>query len=192
MSHCTVVVAHAIRHGVQPGRSAGMKVGLVLGAGGVVGASWLIGALDALESETGWRSSTADHIVGTSAGSVIGALVASGIEPAYMGAYASGASLEGFADAEHRAETVVDRLSGSDYKLQLALPPIGPGSWRLAASTLLRPHRHAPAAVLAGWLPRGFISTEPVKDLVRAFVSARWPDHPAYWAVGADYQSGRR
>ena len=56
-----------------------MRVGLVLGAGGVVGASWLIGALEALESETGWRAENAEVIVGTSAGSVIGTLAAVGI-----------------------------------------------------------------------------------------------------------------
>src|SRR3954471_3775608 len=74
--------------------AAHMRVGLVLGAGGVVGASWLMGALEALESETGWRAADAEIVVGTSAGSVIGTLVSTGIPPAYMGAYASGRSLE--------------------------------------------------------------------------------------------------
>src|SRR3954468_9284426 len=115
-----------------------MEVGLVLGAGGVVGASWLIGALEALESETGWRAADAERIVGTSAGSVIGAIPAAGIDPAYMSAYVTGGSLEAFAEAEHRAERVAERAAGGDYRVQLALPPIGPGSWRLAASTLLR------------------------------------------------------
>ena len=45
-----------------------MRIGLVLGAGGVVGGSWLVGALDALESETGWSPSSAEIIQGTSAG----------------------------------------------------------------------------------------------------------------------------
>jgi len=61
-------------------KSEPMKVGLVLGAGGVVGAAWLIGALEALAAETGWDPSSADHIVGTSAGSVVGAQVASGAD----------------------------------------------------------------------------------------------------------------
>lgn len=34
-----------------------MRVGLVLGAGGVVGASWLIGSLEAVAQETGWDPS---------------------------------------------------------------------------------------------------------------------------------------
>ena len=55
-----------------------MRVGLVLGAGGLVGASWLIGALEALESETGWAPAEAEFVVGTSAGSVVGALTAGG------------------------------------------------------------------------------------------------------------------
>jgi NTE family protein len=169
-----------------------MKVGLVLGAGGVVGASWLIGALDALESETGWRASSADHIIGTSAGSAVGAVVASGVEAPFMAAYAAGRTLEGLVEAEERAEGVVTRITGSELRLQRALPPLGPGSWRLAASTLLRPQRHAPAAVLAGWLPRGFVSTAPVRALVERFVPGPWPDHPAYWAVAADYGSGKR
>ena len=169
-----------------------MRVGLVLGAGGVVGASWLIGALEALESETGWRAGDADRIVGTSAGSVVGAFVASGIEAEYMGAYASGRSLDGFVEAEERAETVAERLTGSELRLQWALPRIGPGSWRLAITTLLHPMRHSPPAVLAGWLPRGFISTDPIRRLVEEFVPAPWPGHDSYWAVAADYTSGRR
>jgi hypothetical protein len=31
-----------------------MRVGLVLGAGGVLGGAWLTGGLHALASETGW------------------------------------------------------------------------------------------------------------------------------------------
>jgi NTE family protein len=169
-----------------------MKVGLVLGAGGVLGASWLIGALEALESETGWSPSQADRIVGTSAGSVVGSFVAAGIAPAHMAAYNAGRSLEGFAEAELRAEILVERTSGAELRLQRALPKLGPGSWRLAVATLMRPHRHAPSAVLAGWLPRGFISTEPIRRLVEAFVDGDWPDHPGYWAVAADYGSGKR
>jgi NTE family protein len=158
----------------------------------VVGASWLIGALDAVESETGWRAADAERIVGTSAGAVIGALVAGGIEPAAMAAYAAGSSLDGFAEVEARASAAAGRISGSEFRLQFAPPPIGPGSWRLAFTTLLHPTRHAPSVMLAGWLPRGFISTAPIQQLVERFIPGRWPEHPSYWAVAADYASGRR
>jgi NTE family protein len=169
-----------------------MRVGLVLGAGGVVGASWLIGALDALEAETGWRAAEAERIVGTSAGAVVGVLAASGVPSEYMSAYAAGRTLEGFAEAESRADDLSTKLPGSDYRLKLALPPIGPGSWRLALNTMRNLRSHAPAVVLAGWLPRGFISTGPIHGLVEGFVPGPWPDHPSYWAVAADYSSGKR
>ena len=88
-----------------------MRVGLVLGAGGVVGASWLIGALDALEAETGWRAVEAERIVGTSAGAVVGALAAGGIASEYMSAYAAGRTLDGFAEAESRADALSEAVA---------------------------------------------------------------------------------
>jgi NTE family protein len=170
-----------------------MRVGLVLGAGGVIGGSWLMGALEALEAETGWRASDADVIVGTSAGAVIGALAAAGIRPEYMSAYAAGHTLDDVADAELRAASVAAaRASAGDYRIEWGFPPIGPGSWRLAAATLLAPHRHSPTAVLAGWLPRGFISTAPIRRVVEAFIEDPWPARTRFWAVAADYGNGRR
>jgi NTE family protein len=87
---------------------------------------------------------------------------------------------------------LAERGSGMELRLHRALPKVGPGSWRMAVATAIRPHRHAPAALLAGWLPRGFISTAPISGLIEAFVDGDWPDHDAYWAVAADYGSGRR
>ncbi|HEV3000311.1 MAG TPA: patatin-like phospholipase family protein [Solirubrobacteraceae bacterium] len=169
-----------------------MRIGLVLGGGGVVGGAWLIGALEALESETGWSPSTADVIAGTSAGSVIGALTAAGVGPSLMAAYASGGAADELAELEARGDRVLEAgLGDMPYRLQVALPPIGPGSWRMAISTLLRPLSHAPSAVMAGWLPRGFVSTRPIRDLVDRFVDAEWPEG-RYWAVAADYATGRR
>ncbi len=57
---------------------------------------------------------------------------------------------------------------------------------------MLHLRSHAPAVVLAGWLPRGFISTGPIRELVEGFVPGHWPGHPSYWAVAADYSSGKR
>jgi NTE family protein len=175
-----------------------MRVGLVLGAGGVVGASWLIGALEALQDETGWDPAAAEFIVGTSAGSVVGALAASGMPPAYMSAYVAGREVDEIADAARRAgaqRSGIDdgsRPDGSGYKLARALPPIGPGSWRLALNTLRHPQRHSAAALVCGWLPRGFVRTDPISELIEAFVPGSWPDHENYWAVAADYATGKR
>src|SRR5437763_16261960 len=66
------------------------RVGLVLGAGGVLGGAWLIGALHAIFAETGWDPAGSEYIVGTSAGSMIGALVACGVKPELMLAHSRG------------------------------------------------------------------------------------------------------
>lgn len=54
---------------------------LVLGGGGVTGVAWEWGILAGL-AEAGVELSAADLVVGTSAGSVVGAQVAAGIDPA--------------------------------------------------------------------------------------------------------------
>jgi NTE family protein len=177
-----------------------MRVGLVLGAGGVVGASWLIGALEALEAHTGWRAGEADRIVGTSAGSVIGAFAAAGVPAPLMAAYVDGRGLDEMAAAELDPGAIArlltddggERIVGSEYRLHRALPPVGPGSWRLALESLRHPRSHSPTVMMAGWLPRGFISTAAIQALVARFILDDWPDHPSYWAVAADYATGRR
>ena len=175
-----------------------------------MGASWLIGALEAIEAETGWDTSGAEMIVGTSAGSVIGALCAEGLSPPYMTAYLNGAEVDDIVAAAQRAGEAPERIaqivnaakqaeedgeerpSGIGYQFARALPPLGPGSWRLAVESVLHPRRHSATTLLTGWLPRGFISTEPITRLVEAFVPGDWPDHPSFWAVAADYATGRR
>jgi len=165
-----------------------MRIGLVLGAGGVVGASWLIGSLAGLEEATGWSATDAEYVVGTSAGSVVGTLAAAGLAPAAMADYATDRPVEELQDAEAAGE----RETGDAYRLQRALPPIGPGSWRLALRTLRDPFGHAPATVALGWLPRGVVSTAPIGRIVDRFVDEPWPDHPHLWVVACDYDSGAR
>src|SRR5256885_14967201 len=65
------------------------RVGLVLGAGGVVGGAWLTGALDAIARETGWDPGSSEVVVGTSAGAMVGALLACGVPPWFMLAHSA-------------------------------------------------------------------------------------------------------
>ena len=48
------------------------RVGLVLGAGGSFGWDWTVGALAALHDRTGFDGRSADQVIGTSVGSLIG------------------------------------------------------------------------------------------------------------------------
>jgi len=169
-----------------------MKIGLVLGAGGVLGASWLIGSLEALAEGTGWSPSRADYIVGTSAGSVVGALTAAGVPPGLLGAQLSGEPLPELTELEQLSDAASDDSMGTEYRAAMSVPGLGPGSWRMAVSTLRHPRRHAPAAMVTGWLPRGVVRTDSISRLVERFVPGEWPEHPGYWAVACDYADGRR
>ncbi len=70
-----------------------MRTGLVLGAGGLVGQAYHAGVLAALEHDLGWDPRTADVIVGTSAGSVTGALLRLGVPAHDLSAWAVDAPL---------------------------------------------------------------------------------------------------
>ncbi len=169
-----------------------MKAGIVLGAGGVQGGAWLTGGLDAIATETGWDPATADRIVGTSAGAMLGALLAAGIPPWFMVAHSAGETFAGVTDASGASHAEADRSGGTAFRLHRGLPPIGPGSWRLALRTLTHPRRYPPAAIGAGWLPRGFISNEALREQVRRVVPTGWAPHPGLWVVACDYATGRR
>lgn len=164
----------------------------MLGAGGVQGGAWLTGGLDALAIETGWDPASADVIVGTSAGSMMAALLAGGVPPWFMVAHSAGETFPGLTDASGGPAAAADRTGGARFGLDLWPPHLGPGSWRLGARSLLRPGAHTPAALISGWLPRGFISPQPLRDQVRRVVPTGWADHPNLWIVACDYSTGRR
>ena len=169
-----------------------MKVGLVLGAGGVMGGAWLTGGLDALARETGWDPAEADYVVGTSAGSMIGSLCVAGVPPWFMVGFSKGDRFEGVTDVNGRPATTADRAGGAAFRLDRGAFPLTPGSWKLALRALARPTRHTPTTVVAGWLPRGMISTEPLREQIRHVVRDGWVSHPGLRIVACDYSTGRR
>jgi NTE family protein len=118
-----------------------MRVGLVLGAGGVLGGAWLVGALHALASETGWDPGSAEYVVGTSAGAMIAGLSASGVAPWFMLAHSAGETPEAV-DDEQTEPVEASRSAGAVFRLHPGVPALGPGSWRLALASLARPYRY--------------------------------------------------
>ena len=168
-----------------------MRVGLVLGAGGVLGGAWLVGGLHALASETGWDPGSAEYLVGTSAGAMIAGLSASGVPAWFMVAHSAGETAEA-RDGDQSTPAEASRSAGAVFRLHPGVPVLGPGSWRLALASLARPYRYSPAAVLAGWLPRGLVSPEPLKQTIRRVADDEWTPHPNLWIMACDYETGRR
>jgi NTE family protein len=109
-----------------------------------------------------------------------------------MVAHSHGESFEGLTGPDGRPAAEADRAAGAVFRIHRGLPEIGPGSLRMAFTALSNPLRHTPLQLLAGWLPAGLISTEPLKEVVGRAVSGRWVEHPNFWAVACDYGSGRR
>lgn len=162
-----------------------MSRGLVLGAGGVLGAAWTIGALSALQDTQGWDPREADVLVGTSAGSVLAAALGCGVGvDTLRGSQQGTEPLPGEPRIEYDADA------------QGALPPLPRpviGSPRALVRTALHPWKVTPMAALSSVLPQGRGSLEPVGQLVDAVCpSDAWAPHPATWIVAMDYDSGRR
>jgi NTE family protein len=115
------------------------RVGLVLGGGGVAGLAYHAGALTALEIDLGWDARTADVIVGTSAGAIVGGLLRRGVPASDLAAAMMGAGRTGSAAALTAAFDGAGRLRRpvSDVRLNRLRPP-GP-------------------AQLAGWMQRPWL-----------------------------------
>ena len=163
-----------------------MRTGVVLGAGGVLGAAWTIGALAALEAERGFDPRDAEVLVGTSAGSVLAGFLGCGVGVDVLLDHQRGIVTAGAPDIRYDPDTD----SGG------AMPPRprpGIGSPRGVVSTVLRPWRVTPMGALSAVLPQGRGSLEPVGTLVDAVCPrGAWAAHHQAWIVAMDYDSGRR
>lgn len=161
--------------------------GLVLGGGGVLGAAWLVGALSALEEHEGIDAREFDQIVGTSAGSVLAALLAAGVPVADLRRHQLGESMSD------------GLLSGFAWDYETATggerpprPRLGPGSAGLIARNVAHLRRLPPTAVLSALLPEGRGSLESVGALVRHVVPSGWVERDSLQIVAMDFESGRR
>ena len=161
------------------------KVGLVLGAGGVLGAAWMTGALACLQERL--PVADADLIVGTSAGSVLAAALRCRASMDEMVAWQCG-------DATGMlTESMV--LAAQDGPLP-PWPQLRPGSLPLACAALFL--QVPPWVGASGWLPHGRGRHVALRSLVGALQARHQLDAARAWAGGRtwiaamDYDSGRR
>src|SRR3954467_15420945 len=135
--------------------------GIVLGGGGVLGAAWMIGALSALRDAYDWEPHTADVLIGTSAGSVLAALLGSGITADTLANNQRGVVAPG----DPALEFDHDTASGAGLP---GMPRLRIGSPTLLAAAVRHPRRLPPLAVVAGLAPHGRGSLDPVRTLIDA------------------------
>jgi NTE family protein len=159
------------------------SVGVVLGAGGIVGGAYHAGVLSAL-AEAGFDARDADLLVGTSAGSGVAATLRAGFPPIDLSARNLGRPITA------EAAAIVGRTGGPpiiDFRPQ----PFSRAPLPSSPGLLFRSGRH-PAKALVGLLPTGTISTDVIGERIRALYGDRpWPDRPL-WVCAVDLDSGER
>src|ERR1700733_4287271 len=131
------------------------SIGLVLGAGGVVGQAYQAGVLSALQRETSWDPRQATIIVGTSAGSITGAALRVGVPATDLAA-----SLYG-APTSRRGGAILRRILPDDAgplptpSMLSLLRPWALPSPALVVRALRRPLAFRPEVAAMTLVPRG-------------------------------------
>ena len=152
-----------------------MRVGLVLGAGGVTGLAYHAAALAALEHDLGWDPRTADIVTGTSAGSVVAALLRRGISVPDLRAIAVGSEPTSTPAGVTRA--LRDRPAFPPVRLRTIMgrTPRLP-SRALVEAWLRRPWRVDPVTAIASVIPDGTLDLVEHTSALDELLGSRWPD----------------
>jgi NTE family protein len=148
--------------------------------------AYIAGALRALEVEAGSVPASADLVVGTSAGSVVGSYLRTGW------------STEDFwllAHGEHPRMPALDDGSGSvmapAYRSPLGLLRRGLGSAYVMAQSVARLPIGSIPGPLRRAFPGGLYSMRENRERLTAELGGEWPSRPL-WLVAVDILSGRR
>jgi len=167
------------------------RVGLVLGAGGVVGQAYHAGVLAALEHDTGWDPRSADVVVGTSAGSITGTLLRVGVPASELAAWIVQAPLstEGM---------VLEQMLGREmpvFEPFRVLPllrrlPDPPGR-EMVHRALARPWSFRPLTAALALMAPGRHDIAERLSMLREVEGQSWPERDL-WICAVRRRDGRR
>jgi NTE family protein len=161
--------------------------GLVLGSGGSLGAAWMVGALQALQDEVGVDLRDFDAYVGTSAGSVLAALLGAGVSVGDLVKHQSGLTLEHGPLAGFHFD--YETATGGERPMR---PRAGLGSRELLIRNARQLHLLPPTALLSALLPVGRGTIGAVGALVAHVVPEGWVARDGLTVVALDYDAGER
>lgn len=158
-----------------------------MGSGGIVGGAFHAGVLKALEDAWDIDARSVDLIVGTSAGSISGALIAAGLSPSDLfrretrqPLSPAGERLLGAARAKRGPKRSATASLGAPMSPQVML------------RALARPGSVAPGTAMASMLPRGSVSTSHVADMVAGLCDDTWPTDVQLRIPVVELDTGRR
>ncbi len=167
------------------------SVGLVLGAGGVVGQAYHAGVLAALEHDTGWDPRDADVVVGTSAGSITGTLLRVGVPASELAAWIVQAPLstEGM---------VLEQMLGTEIPVfePFRLLPLlrrlpDPPGRAMVQRALVRPWSFRPLTAALALLAPGRLDIAERLSMLREVEGHAWPEEDL-WICAVRRRDGRR
>ena len=168
-----------------------VKIGLVLGGGGLIGMGYHAGALEALD---GWGVDVgaADVIVGTSAGAIMGSYLVAGWTPADFVDYANGRHPDVIKEngSSSQLSPFVPLWSNSLQRVSRSL-----GSMFAVASSRGYVNRlargHVPGALLRHAFPSGLYSTTETRLRLEEDLPHAWPEREIFICT-ADLYTGER
>lgn len=167
------------------------RVGLVLGAGGVVGQAYHAGVLAVLEHDLGFDPRRAEVVVGTSAGSITGTLLRLGVSAEDLAAWTVKAPLSGEGEVIRSvAATPVPDLAPF-RPLSLLRRPMRPPGRRMIQRALTRPLTFRPLAAGMALLPAGRHDIVGQLAAMRELEREDWPE-PGLWICAVRRRDGRR
>ena len=162
----------------------------MLGAGGMVGLAYHAGVLRALEVLAGVVADDADVIIGSSAGSVAGAYVRSGVSTEQLWQLVEGTHPSVLADGSPGPQTRAQVWApASRDPIELGRRVLGSG-YVLGRAMLRVPGPNVPAG-LQRLFPAGLFSMQEGRRRLRHDLPAAWPDKPL-WLCTVDVSTGRR
>jgi NTE family protein len=173
----------------SPSTSPG-GIGLVLGAGGTVGLAYHCGVLHALETVGGLSTDPA-LVVGTSAGSVIGAYLRAGWTTEDMWQFALGTHPRLAGMGHDEAEGARPAIFVPAWASPAELARRGVGSAYVLARTVVRQPPLPMPASLRRRFPGGLFSMAEGERRFADELPDEWPDRPL-WLCAVDISSGRR
>lgn len=164
-----------------------VTVGVVLGAGGQHAAAYHAGALDGLQTATGWDPRTANVIVGTSAGALVAISLRAGLSATDMAAYHEGNSRS--LEAQAIESRVTSPLHIPDPSLRSRSRR--PANLQLLVKELFIGGRPRPMVAMAGLLPEGEEDGSSLARRAEQIHPEPWPTE-ATWICALDLRSGNR
>lgn len=167
------------------------KVGLVLGAGGVVGQAYHSGVLAVLEHDYGFDARTADMIVGTSAGSITGTLLRFGVSSGDLAAWTVKAPLSGEDRFLRRMAQMPDPEFAPLRPLEILRRPMRLPGPEMVRRALTHPWRFRPLAAGLSLLAPGQHDIVAQLAALRELEKSSWPARDL-WICAVRRRDGRR